>query len=359
VIRRLGNQYGDVHLRFGEPISLQKALGPPDPAAEPHPDEESLALQKLAFGVCHRINQATPITPTSLVTLALLGRGDRALSLPEVMESLRNLVAYVRRRDLPTSEELALDAPESVRRTLDALSVTGIVTCFEEGPEPVWMIAPDAHLSAAYYRNTVAHFFVNGAIAELALLRAAEDGVTDRRREFWDEASRLRDLLKFEFFFADKELWRGELRQELALHDAQWEDRLDQGAEAIQGLVPRLRPFHAHRILRPFLEAYRVVGDLLERRDPAAAFDEAAFLKECLGLGRQYVLQHRIRSAESVSQVLFGNALRLARNRQLLGPGDAALADARRGFAAELRESLRRVDAIEALVRARRAGLID
>ena len=49
VIRRLGNQYGDVHLRFGEPISLQKALGPPDPAAEPHPDEESLALQKLAF----------------------------------------------------------------------------------------------------------------------------------------------------------------------------------------------------------------------------------------------------------------------------------------------------------------------
>jgi len=359
VVRRLGNAYGDVHLRFGEPISLQKALGPPDPAAEPDPDEESLALQKLAFGVCFGINQATPITPTSLVALALLGRGDRALSLQEVVEALRNLLAYVRRRGLPTSEELELDTPEGVRRALDALVETGVLTCYDEGPEPVWMIAPDEHLSAAYYRNTVAHFFVNGAIGELALLRSTEDGVADRRRELWDEASRLRDLLKFEFFFAEKELWRGELHQELALHDPQWEDRLADGPEAIQAFLPRLRPFHAHRILRPFLEAYGVVGDLLERRDPTQAFDEPAFLKECLGLGRQYVLQHRIRSAESVSQVLFGNALRLARNRQLLGPGDAALADARRAFASELREALRRVDAIEALVRARRAGLID
>ena len=45
--------------------------------AEPDPDETNLSLQKLAFEVCFRINQATPITPTSLVTLALLGRGDR------------------------------------------------------------------------------------------------------------------------------------------------------------------------------------------------------------------------------------------------------------------------------------------
>ena len=71
------------------------------------------------------------------------------------------------------------------------------------------------------------------------------------------------------------------------------------------------------------------------------------------------MLQHRIRSAESVSQVLFGNALRLARNRELLAPGDGELGEHRRAFAAEIREALRRVDAVDALVRARRAGLID
>ena len=44
----------------------------------------------------------------------------------------------------------------------------------------------------------------------------AEDGVTDRPAAFWAEAMRLRDLLKFEFFFADKETFRDELRREMA-----------------------------------------------------------------------------------------------------------------------------------------------
>jgi glycerol-3-phosphate O-acyltransferase len=359
VIRRLGNQYGDVHLRFAEPISLQKTLGPPDPAAEPNADEESLALQKLAFEVCFRINQATPITPVSLVTLALLGRGDRAQSLGEILHSLRNLVGYVRRRNLPVTEELSSEDPEGVRRTVDALVGSGVVACYEEGLEPVWMIAPEQHLAAAYYRNSVAHFFVNGAIGELALLRASEDGIADRRREFWEEASRLRDLLKFEFFFAEKELWRGELRQELGLHEARFEERLDDGPEAVQALLPQLRPFHSHRILRPFLEAYRVVADALARRDPSEAFDEAAFLKSCLALGKQYLLQNRLHSAESISLVLFGNALRLAKNRELLAPGGGDVGENRRALASEIRETLRRIDAVDALVRARRAGLID
>ena len=359
VVRRLGRQYGDVHLRFAEPVSLAKAVGPADPFAEPRPDDESLALQKLAFEVCFRINQATPITPTSLVTLALLGRGDRALSLSELVEALRNLLDYVRRRRLPTTEELDLDTPEGVRRALDPLVGNGILACYAEGPEPVWMIAPDQHLAAAYYRNTVIHFFVNGAIAELALIRAAEDGVEDSRREFWDEAARLRDLLKFEFFFAEKEVWRNELRQELSPHDPEWESRLEVGPHAIEDFLPDLRPFHAHRILRPFLEAYRVVADELSRRDPGEPIEDGPFLRACLALGRQYVLQHHVRSAESISQVLFGNALRLARNRGLLAADAEVQLDARRRFAAEIREAIRRVDAIEALAQARRAGLID
>jgi len=360
VVRRLGRQYGDVHLRFAEPISLAKAVGAPDPTAEPSPDEESVALQKLAFEVCFRINEATPVTPTSLVTLALLGRGDRALSLDELVDGLRNLLDYVQRRRIPITEDLDLRTPEGVKRALDPLVANGILACYDEGQDPVWMIAPDQHLAAAYYRNTVIHFFVNGAIAELALLRAAEDGVDDARREFWDEAARLRDLLKFEFFFAEKEIWRQELRRELSPHDPDWESRLDVGAHAIEDLLPALRPFHAHRILRPFLEAYRVAADALARLDPAQPVDEKALLQRCLALGRQYVLQHHVRSPESVSQVLFGNALRLARNRGLLAEsGGEALREARRRFAEEIRDAIRRVDAVEALAQARRAGLID
>jgi len=359
ILRRLRRRYGDIHICFGEPVSLSKAIGPPEPTAEPSADEESLSLQKLAFEVCVRINRATPITPISLVTLALLGRGDRALSVEEMIDALGNLVGYVRKRHLTTTQEIDLDTADGVRRTLDQLVDNGVLTRYDEGPEAVYAISPDQHLAAAYYRNTVIHYFVNGAIAELALLRAAEDDVTDGAAEFWEEALRLRDLLKFEFFFAEKESFLAELRQELSLHDPQFERRLEDGADAITGLLSRIRPFSAHRILRPFLEAYRVVGDALERRDPAEPLDEAAFLSECLALGKQYTLQRRIKSAESVSKVLFATAVKLASNRGLTDPGGEDLATRRSAFAEELREAIRRVDAVEALVQARLSGLID
>jgi len=358
MVRSLSRRFGDIHINFGEPVSLRSALGPADPNAEPNPDEQSLALNKLAFEVAVRIDRVTPITPTSLVTLALLGVGDRALTLAEVCDVLGELVAYVRRRKLPTTEALALDTPDDVRRALGALVESGVVAYFDEGPETVYVIGPDKHLTAAYYRNTIIHFFVSAAIVELALVHTAERACEDAAAEFHEEALRLRDLLKFEFFFPEKEAFRAELSVELALHDAGWSEALAVGGAEAAALLRRMQPFLAHRVLRPFLEAYQVVGDVLTRQSVAAPFDEADFLARCLALGKQYQLQRQIRSAESVSRVLFQTALSLARNRGLVDPAGNDLAARRAVFAEEIRGAIRRVDAIDALDAGRRAGLI-
>ncbi len=359
IVRRLGRRHGNIHFRFGEPLALSKLLDKPDPRAAPDPDEQSLSVRKLAFEVAVRINRATPLTSSSLVTLALLGAADQALSVSETRRALVNLLAYVERHDLPRVGELDLDDEDGVRRNLDALVESGVVSRFSGGPEPVYRIGPEQQLAAAYYRNTVIHFFVNPAIAELALLRAAEDDVRDPLAAFWDEAMRLRDLLKFEFFFAEKESFRGELRRELCFQDAEWECRAAAGGEAIRELVRGFKPFSAHRVLRPFLEAYRLVGDHLEQRPPDAPWDESSAVSACLGLGRQYHLQRRIRSTASCSKVLIQTALRLAAHRELLEPGGADLVGCRRAFAGEIRAALRRVDAIDALAASRRAGLIE
>ncbi|MFP8881329.1 MAG: 1-acyl-sn-glycerol-3-phosphate acyltransferase, partial [Myxococcota bacterium] len=172
MIRSLRRSYGTVQIRFGEPLSLAKVLGEPNPAAEPDPDEQSLSVQKIAFEVAVRINEVTPITATSLVTLALLGRGDRAVTVPETITAIENLLAYVRRRDLPRTSELELDDADEVQRTLEALVENNVVSRFDGGPEVVYRIGAEQQLAAAYYRNTIIHFFVTSAIAELALLRA-------------------------------------------------------------------------------------------------------------------------------------------------------------------------------------------
>lgn len=362
VVRGLQRRLGGIHIDFGEPLSLRDVFGPPDPGHSADPDEQAIEVQKLAFEVANRINRVTPITPTSLVTLALLGVGERAVTLPEIERSVNGLVEHVRTRDLPTTESLgALGSREGVELVLAELAANGVVSRFSECLEPVYAIVPDQHLTAAYYRNTIIHFFVTGSIAELALLAAGEEGVVDPRAEFFAEAYRLRDLLKFEFFFPGREEFRSELEGELAVRAPDWEGTLGAGSAEIRAAALRLRPLLAHRVLRPFLEAYQVVAERLGALPVPAPFDEAAFLDSCTALGRQLQLQRRIHSPESVSRVLFQTALALARNRGLIAESGAAgdLGDRRREFASELRRVVRRIEAIDSIGSARRAGLID
>jgi glycerol-3-phosphate O-acyltransferase len=81
-------------------------------------------------------------------------------------------------------------------------------------------------------------------------------------------------------------------------------------------------------VLRSFFEAYVVVADTLAVVVPGIV-DEKKLLVDCAAVGRQYMLQKRIQSAESVSKHLFQTGLQLARNQKLLEATDEATARAR------------------------------
>ncbi len=335
-------------LSFGEPLSLRAALtevGADQPAATPKAAE--LAVQKTAFEICHRINRATPITPTALVTMALLGVEDRALTIGEIEKILVPLVAYVKRRNLPLTADVTASGEHSVAATLNLLKREGVVKVFSEGIEPVYAIDAGQHLVAAYYRNTAIHFFVNRAITEILVVRASEQETFDPAKSF-KAALSLRDLLKFEFFFPTKRAFAGELEEELAIFDKDWTLTAQNIGEAF-GNFKRSSLFIAHRVLRSFFEAYQVVADLLAAHDPAKPIDEKSFLNRALGVANQYRLQQRLFSGESVSKELFGNALQLAATRNLIKPGTPDLAARRADFAAEIAETIRRINVIRDL----------
>ena len=74
------------------------------------------------------------MTPVSLVTLALLGTGDRALSVEETRKAIATLVHYVQERKLPTTHEMyQLGTDEGVRETLEALVENGVASRFDGG----------------------------------------------------------------------------------------------------------------------------------------------------------------------------------------------------------------------------------
>jgi len=335
---------GTVYVRFAEPVWLREALPPGGPDGDK--DAWRKALQKVAFEVAVRINQVTPVTATALVTLALLGVRDRALTLGQVRGVLEPMRGYLTERGRPYSRGI-LDSDAGVQRVLGALAQQRVVTIYAGGEEPVYAIERGQHLVAAFYRNSAIHHFLDRAVAELVLLSPPADR--------WDEAMRLRDQLKFEFFFPDKTAYRAVLKAELDWLDPAWETAADGRA-----VLERADLLVANRVLRSFLDAQLVVAERLAARPPDQPVADKEFLVECRGVGQQMLLQGRLHGPESLSRELFASALKLAANLDLLGPGDEDLARRRRAFAARLYEDVARlilIDEIDAAGRREAIGV--
>ena len=345
---------GRAYLTVGEPFSLRERLD------ELHGDGLSShqAVERIALDISHRLNRATPVTVTAIVSLALLG-ADRALTMDEVLETVEPLAVYIDQREWPVAGGANLQDRATVRRVLQELSTSGVLHQYERGTEPVWSILEDQHLVAAFYRNTVIHILVDRAIGELALLTIAElrsDATLPAGGAIevgWDEAKRIRDLMKFEFFFPGRVQFEKDLRTELGILAG--EDLVDLTPERAAELLRHARPHLAHVVLRPFLDAYLVLADRLAEHGDAEVDDEA-LLADALAVGQQWQLQRKVGSAESVSLELYRTALTLARHRGLLDSGPE-LATRREAFLVEIQDSLRRLAVISTLATPDRADV--
>ena len=335
---------GTAFVRFGEPLSLRDALQRADSESS---QGGRWTVEKIAFEVFERINRVTPVTAPALVTLALLGVGDRALTLLEVSNLVRPLLEYAEGRGLPLAQISCLDDAEQLEQVLDALAKSGVVLRYERGTETVYGINPGQHAVAAYYRNSAIHWFINRALAEISLLEVADAPEGDVLPQAWEKAFALRDLLKFDFFFSDRQTFREELKAESLLLDPQFRSHVDTAKD--RRFVLSNAPFLiAHRVLPAFLEAYYVVAERLAAQPIDQAIDKNRFIDHCCQVGKQYLLQHRLRNPEAVSRELYGNALRLAANRGLLEPSDdKKLAKRRREFAEELAAAVKAVASID------------
>jgi glycerol-3-phosphate O-acyltransferase len=351
--RQQGERLGRAYLDFGEPLPLRKRL------EELRADKSGTGteIERIALDVEHRINRATPVTPTAVVSLALLG-ADRSLSISQVLATVQPLASYIAARNWAVAGAADLTNRSTIRWTLHQLVASGVVSVYDAGTEAVWGIGEDQHLVAAFYRNTAIHILVDRAIAEMALLAAAENAATSVDGSVLpatvrDEALSLRELLKFEFLFSARAQFEKDLADEVRLIGPVEDTTKSAAAAEVRRLLESADLLLAHLVLRPFLDAYHIVADRLAAYEDES-FDEQAFLAECLQVGKQWELQHRIASAESRSMELFKTALRLARHRELVdGFNYPDIAERRRQFADEIATAIRRVNAIAELARTR------
>jgi len=351
-IKRLRQPMGRVYLNFGEPVVLKK----------PPPAGDRMALKRIAFKVAVNANEATPITLPSLGCMVLLGATPQAMTTRELRSEVIALIEWAQNRNLQLTSDFDVENVDHLRAMAAIMIESGLVTRYSEGPQKVYGISADHQLEASYYRNTVIHYFINKAITEAALAKAGEAEDQSVADVFWTEAERIRDLMKFEFFYSPLPQFREELKRELSEVQTHWQSVFVEGAAASNQMLAAMHPFVAHATLLHFVEAYSVVADLLADHPANEAFDQKDCVTRASKYARQLYLQRRILSQASISELLFRNAFRLMENQGLIAPGDGSLAAGRNAMALELRDlrlRLRRIRAMAVTARGQILQAVD
>ena len=329
-IRELGSGFGDVYIRFGKALAYSET---PD---APHWDDlrdsvapEVIDVQKLAFEVCYRINEVTPATTTSLVLMVLLCRS--AAQPEKIKADVFALQHYLARRQsdsLFTSPCRPVD--DDVDAAIAALVANGIV---QQDPDAGYCsIVPERFLMALYYSNMAVHHFVIAAFTELGLLNVSHADADSGEDAFRTEVLRLRDLFKYEFFFARKDRFRQQFAEDLHYLGEPVENIFHTSREEAAELLRRQPILVAYGVLSPFVNAYKVVATCLLQEGSAAVTDRSAFVARCQAESRRLGAGY----PGFASKGLLTNGYQLAGNRGLLEAGDD-VEGKRREFADELR----------------------
>ncbi|MBO2450947.1 1-acyl-sn-glycerol-3-phosphate acyltransferase [Actinomadura barringtoniae] len=289
---------------FGEPFSLREQ-------AEAVSDQNGWGLVRSVAGELGvRLNEATPVTPESLLALLLSGGDHGPRTVAQICAALEPVLNFVGLRGIPLTDRSRLTGTREVRAVLDRLVGAGVLTSTTIGsPERRYVIEPEQHHLATFYAQSGAHWFVMRAIAELAtILAPTPDEITASGR-------RLRTLLERAYVFPGPDRFDSDLAREV--------DDLTH---------PAGRHFViAHRVLGPALEAVLRVAERLERTGPERKPDRRA-LTQALPTAQDGEPR---RWPASASRDLVHAALAVAAGEGLLETGPGAQR-ARAAFAAEL-----------------------
>lgn len=315
-LRKLGDNFGKISIRFDNPVNLSEQSVAQIPGMEGQLQTPKSQIPRFAFQLVHRINQITPVTTTSLVCTSLLSK--YALSKKEIVRDVADLMQLIEshKKDALVDRGLAIGA--SVQRALNLLMQKGIIRYQGGSLTSKYQVVNEQYMQATYYANMAAHHLYHRAFIELALLLSQEQEKSDRQLFFWTTIMELRDLFKFEFFYAQKPIFTKKIEGDLGhFHKNPGINLRDDAINYLQ-LLSKQKVLVAPVVLFPYLEAYKVIAQGLKQLETEYPFDENNFIDSCLALGGELQWKGKIQRVESVSKPFLVNGVRLAKNLKLI-----------------------------------------
>lgn len=301
----LRSRYGRVYVDFAEPVSLrrfaeERGRMKTEAGADDRTDRKDLVTQ-LGHRIVNGINEVTRATPTSVAALILLARARRGLAEAELyrradraIEFLTDLGARISTPLGPATRQAAL------RQALGRFAAEGTVRMVTAPDgETIFQLDDVGRQALDYYKNNILHFLVPPAVVALALV-CTPDQPADRDTVA-RAAQRISRLLKNEFSFRVDLTFSENFAEACRMLDG-WGILTPTNDHQLQMTAAgRSEARELARLLAPFLEAYRIIVEVLDETR-AKPLPERKLVALALTVARRQVIEGKLTRAEAAVQ---------------------------------------------------------
>ncbi len=347
-VQKMEGNFGKISIRFGNPVPINAENSVAIIVKGKQASSFSGRLSKFGVELAYRINQVTPVTTTSLICIALLSKFS--LNKKAIINDVYDLMGMIEKYKPGTMVDRGIPISRSVQTALMLLKRANIILQHGDEVDARYVINSENYLEAVYYANMSVHHLYSLAFIELALLKSAEAKPADRQVVFWAEIMELRSLFKFEFFYPRKLQFSEELEKTLGLLDRNWNKLVSASKARKIAFLRGEKVIVAPVVLYTYLEAYRIIVFALKQWKPERAFDEKAFIDECLFLGEELHWHGKIQRIRSVTKPYLIDGLKLITNLDLIPTADDDKKTEIQAFLNRLNETIERIKVLQEII---------
>lgn len=154
----LNKKYGKVYIEFADPISLKAYCQDKDLG-----DVTTLkkTVNDFAYHLTYNINKVAIVTPTAMVSLALLSLNKSSFTFDELMERIKPLKEYLDYKGASYSDLISYSDRYAYGEAINKLCARNLLKEVHTFEESFYKLEDRARLDLDYYKNNILHFFVS------------------------------------------------------------------------------------------------------------------------------------------------------------------------------------------------------
>jgi glycerol-3-phosphate O-acyltransferase len=203
----LQSRYGQVHVQFGDPISLQHMAQERHLPRSEDPSHNHLwrdEVTRLGYHILHKVAMVCSVTPTSIVATALLTHTGRGIPQGVLLERCKVIVAYLQNRQARLSHliENPTSRVSAILEVLQKWTHENLIAVEQAGRndiEPIYRVPEEKRILLDFHKNALMNYFAPAALVARALMHSPAQPVP--LQEARENSLFLSRLFKREFIF--------------------------------------------------------------------------------------------------------------------------------------------------------------